>query len=492
VQPVKPLGSTRRMLTAPLPIMRQSRFFLALETIFVILSILVFSRALVFSLLDTGTLDVAAGVNADGSEPAVISQPKIFWLYVPIYLGTGLLILPRLRQVWRALRAEKYVALLLLLAVLSTVWSTAPRESLAKAIALIACTLFGVHLAIRYDTRQLLRLFAVAFAAIMLASVLVAIRYPQIGIMHGTHEGIWCGVFLHKNSLGSYMLLAGIVYFLLTTVRAKTRILYHAAFWLAFALLTLSCAKSSLLSWLLLFTILGAYFVRIKRPLIALFAMMAVVLAAGAFVMQYQYKVLPPILLEQIATSVSTSVFGPSSSLAQLGADIEAAQLNAPPSAFLATGDGRLRLWGELWEMIQERPWLGYGLGGFWRGMHGPSAQIWKLEEWHPPGAHNSFIDVWLDLGILGLGLLALSIWAALTATAAPLVKGAFNLDLLFPTAMLIALCLAKVGESGLFGANVLTWIMFVTAVINAQKIRASSDIQSPLPKTPEPASRPA
>jgi|GEM_PF-1471820 len=480
---VEQLGSLWDSLPSRLPIEKQSRLLRVLESTFVVFSILVFSRALVFNLLDTGTMDRMAGLNANGESASVISQPKIFWLYLLIYCGTGLLILPRLRMVIRALVSEKYVLLLLLVAALSILWSTDPRESLVKAIALIACTLFGVYLAIRYDTRQQMQLFAVAFSLIMIASLLVANYFPRIGVMRGVHEGIWRGVFLHKNTLGSYMLLAGSVFFLLTTEVSKSRILYHAAFWLAVTLLTLSCAKSALLSWMILFTVLSVYFARLNRPKVALIAIVSVVLAFCGFVMQYKYKVMPPILLSQVSTSVTKSGFGLSSAWAQLVSDFEAAQRNAPPGAFLATGSGRLRLWGHLWEKIQERPWLGYGLGGFWRGMQGPSADIWKQERWRPPGAHNSFIDLWLDLGVIGLGLLVLSVAAALMGSVAPIVKGAIDLDLLFPSAILISLCLAKIAEGGLFGANILTWILFVTAVINVQKILRQRD-ENPLSST--------
>jgi exopolysaccharide production protein ExoQ len=462
-----------------------------LEIAFVILSMLIFSRALVFSLLGAGHIDVTADLDSAGDEPAVISEPKLFWLYLPLYIGTGLLLLPRLRLVIRTLRAERYVALLLVLAVLSSVWSTDPRETLVKSGALIACTLFGVYLAIRYTILQQLQLFAAAFAAIIIASCFVALYVPRIGIMHGIHEGIWCGVFLHKNALGGYMLLAGIVYFLLTTDVAKIRVVYHAAFWLAFTLLTMSCAKASLLSWIILFTIVGAYCARIGRPRMAAIALVSVVLAASSFIVQYKYKVLPPILLSQVASNVATAGVDPASAWAQLVADFEAAQRNAPASAYLATGNGRLRLWGHLWEMIQQRPWLGYGFGGFWRGMQGPSAQIWLLEPWRPPGAHNSFIDVSLDLGFVGLGLLALSIGAALVGGVASVAKGTLQLGALFPMAMLIALCLAKVGESGLFGANILTWIIFVTAVLNAQKDRAGRARHAPSATPSEPAGGP-
>jgi exopolysaccharide production protein ExoQ len=462
------------------------RFLLIAEHAFIVFSILVFSRALIFNLFEASTTDFATGLNDTAGAPSGISQPKIFWLYLFIYIGTGLLILPRIRLVIRALFGEKYILLLILLAALSILWSTDPRDTLVKVIALGACTSFGVYLTIRYDVQQQMHLFAITFFLIIITSIFVAVYAPDIGIMHGIHEGIWRGVFLHKNALGTYMLLAGIVFFLLTIVVTKYRFFYFLAFCLAVLLLILSCAKSSLLSWVILFSVLGVYFARFNRPKVAVVAMVSVVFVLCAFVMQYKYKVMPPILAGQIATSIAKSNYSPPTAWAQLVSDFEAAQRMAPPGAFLATGDGRLRLWGHLWEKIKERPWLGYGVGGFWRGMHGPSADIWKLETWLPPGAHNGFIDLWLDLGVMGVGLLVLSIAFAMTGSIASIANGPSHSDLLFPVAILIGLCFVKVAEGELFGANVLTWVLFVTAVMNVQNHVGQSGEELVSPALPD------
>ena len=101
--------------------------------------------------------------------------------------------------------------------------------------------------------------------------------------------------------------------------------------------------------------------------------------------------------------------------------------------------------------------------------MHGPSADIWKLEPWRPTHAHNGFIDVWLDLGAIGLGVLLLSIIAAFFGCITVGVNHYLDLDLLFPLAIISGLCLLKIGEGALLTANSLTWILFVAAVINVQ-----------------------
>jgi O-antigen ligase len=337
--------------------------------------------------------------------------------------------------------------------------------------------LFGVYLAIRYNTRQQLQLLTVAFLLIILSSFIVALGAPHIGIMHGVHEGIWRGVFLHKNGLGSCMVLAGIVAILLTMEVSKYRWIFHLGFWLALILLCLACSKSALLSWIILFLSLGVYFARSSRPKMAVIASLSVTLAVCSFTLQYKYKVMPPILLAQITTSIASQGFGHYAKWENIVSDFEAVQRGAPIAAHLDTGGGRLRLWGHLSKKIQDRPWLGYGVGGFWRGMHGPSADIWKLEPWRPTHAHNGFIDVWLDLGAIGLSVILLSITTAIFCSITTSVNHYLVSDLLFPLAIISGLCLLKIGEGGLLGANSLTWILFVAAVINVQmRLRRSGE----------------
>lgn len=219
----------------------------------------------------------------------------------------------------------------------------------------------------------------------------------------------------------------------------------------------------------------------------AVIACLSVALAICSFTLQYKYKVMPPILLSQITTTIASQGFGHYVKWENTVSDFEVVQSGAPIAAHLDTGGGRLRLWRHLSKKIQDRPWLGYGIGGFWRGMHGPSADIWKLEPWRPPHAHNGFIDVWLDLGAIGLSVLLLSITAAVFGSITAGANHYPVLDLLFPMAIISVLCLLKTGEGGLLDANSLMWILFVAAVINVQmRLRSSGKrgVSSRLPVT--------
>jgi exopolysaccharide production protein ExoQ len=70
-----------------------------------------------------------------------------------------------------------------------------------------------------------------------------------------------------------------------------------------------------------------------------------------------------------------------------------------------STLTGRTQLWHECMVSILKRPMLGYGFDAFWRGMIGESARVTLAVHWLVPTAHNGALQLWLDLGAVGLTL---------------------------------------------------------------------------------------
>lgn len=68
----------------------------------------------------------------------------------------------------------------------------------------------------------------------------------------------------------------------------------------------------------------------------------------------------------------------------------------------------RLALWGQALELIWVHPILGYGLGGFALALE-PS-----VDDRTPIYAHNIYLDLWAELGIVGLSLFLLLLWHTL------------------------------------------------------------------------------
>lgn len=62
---------------------------------------------------------------------------------------------------------------------------------------------------------------------------------------------------------------------------------------------------------------------------------------------------------------------------------------------------GRTDLWAECWYFITQHPWLGYGYNSFWTVEN--TQDIAQQIDWYSGSAHSVYIDLWLNLGIIGL-----------------------------------------------------------------------------------------
>jgi exopolysaccharide production protein ExoQ len=74
---------------------------------------------------------------------------------------------------------------------------------------------------------------------------------------------------------------------------------------------------------------------------------------------------------------------------------------------------GRLPLWEELLDHAADRPILGYGYEGFWTEKR--IAAIMRSQGWSLQNAHNSYFEILLQLGCVGLFF---AIWFLLAGTS--------------------------------------------------------------------------
>lgn len=426
-----------------------------LEQGFAVLALLIYSGALMVDFFPP---------PEHGGAIAASNAPIKLFLFVTLYSITGILLLRDFAAALKLLVTHKYLTLLLLYCAASTLWSVEPGESIEKSAGIAGASMLALYLALRFPFATLLRVLTIVLSTIVVVSYLTALLVPDIGVMQGLHEGLWSGVFRHKNRLGFYATLAGVV-FLAGYLRSRPhRSWYMLGYILSATLLFFSCSKSSHLAWILLFVAIGLYLgaTGLRRP--ALICLLSVTLCSISLGAQFQYKVFPPLVLNQILHHVA------------LDANVDSAEAcesrfcdwitAAPPSAKLHTGAGRIRLWSLLGERVGDRPLLGYGIGGFWLGSNGPSAQVWERVGWKTPHAHNGFIDLILHLGLVGAALFLLFIFAAIKWTLQACLERKLDIQSLTYAAILACILLANIGESFLLVANSLPWILLLLATI--------------------------
>jgi exopolysaccharide production protein ExoQ len=118
--------------------------------------------------------------------------------------------------------------------------------------------------------------------------------------------------------------------------------------------------------------------------------------------------------------------------------------------------------------MIWKHPWLGYGYGGFWQGWDGESAYIWRIVGWMPGHPHNGYLALWLDLGLLGLGLFFLGFWRSYLQ-GLTWIRNSKTASDMWPIVQMTSIALASLTESSLLESNSLNWMLYVSACLSVR-----------------------
>jgi len=80
---------------------------------------------------------------------------------------------------------------------------------------------------------------------------------------------------------------------------------------------------------------------------------------------------------------------------------------------------GRLDIWSAVIEIAQQRPWFGWGWVSYWAPWVEPFDDLVVIRGVTYLQAHNAWLDVWFQLGILGLILVGILVLTTVTRTLA-------------------------------------------------------------------------
>jgi len=260
-------------------------------------------------------------------------------------------------------------------AILSYFWSPFPDLAFRRAIAVLLGSLYGIVLFLRFEFKELLRILYYVFAIIVILSFLVILFVPRLGLMGPPHPGEWRGAFIHKNALARISVMALLLFaFLWEQKKGLSR--YFLVFLIGLSLLMVYKANSMSSFLVIIILILSVVMINVARrakkhwPILVIF--LIGLLIFGAFIGLQESEFL----------------------LGLIGKD--------------ATMTGRIPMWELIIKIAMERPVLGYGYRTFWLGFNGPSALVWENFSWHPAHAHNGYLDVWLQLGLVGVILVSI------------------------------------------------------------------------------------
>lgn len=356
-----------------------------------------------------------------------------FYLWKLLVIGAIAFIIVRWKKVMSQIPVGKFLLAFLAFMWISRYWSIAPFKTAEETVKIIETTILGIYIATRYNFKEQTKLLTFIFSISAVLSLFYVFAMPNMGKMYGAGVsgdliGTWRGIYLHKNLLGRVMTIGGIFLILQPLTSKKYRLLGWLIFFISFQLIVGTNSKTALVGFLFLVGI---------SPI--------------ARVFRWNPSVGIPLYLSAMMIGGVGAVF--------LGDNWDAALASIDKDPTL---NGRLPIWEIMVERIEERPWLGYGYKAFWQGWQGKfSAPIWRTIVWKPDHAHNGFIDLMVDFGVLGTLIFALAFLDCILKSINR-IRFTGSLESLWPLGFMTFYVIMNQTQTALVHPYSIQWLIFV------------------------------
>jgi O-antigen ligase len=372
-------------------------------------------------------------------------------MIVLILLGLFVLC-SRANVVKEILSRNKWLCLLCVYIFLSVIWSNFPAISLRRSFRSVGTLVVVLIVLTERDPREAMSVLLRRLYLIIIPLSIVAIKYfRNIGVGY-TWDGVeemWVGLTKDKNNLGQVAVCSGL---LCTWQILRSRpnkkltldlLLLIGTLWLLRGSETSHSSTAIVGYFIGVVVLIGLQLVK-RRAALAKRVIQRATLA---------FLVLAPavyMVLDQLDFS-PTKVL-----LETTGRD--------------ATLSDRTFLWKDLLDNVAKSPILGVGFGAFWVGPSGYSLYPlpnWSkvTHTWRPGQGHNGFIDVCVDLGVVGLALL-LPVIRSAVAGALDDLQYDFEFGRLRLT-LLLTVLVNNLTESSLLDGTHSFWFLFLLAGVN-------------------------
>lgn len=415
------------------------------EAIFVRLSLFHISSALLPLILSGGISE------GDSVDISTIDLSLIAKINLLIYAVAFALLVLRWKKALSFASKNIFYWFFVIFASFSYFWSSMPETTFKGVVYGLGTTFFGIYIASRYTLKEQLNHVTWTLGLIITLSVLFAVGLPQYGLMGGVHEGAVRGIYVHKNVFSPMIVLSVVVFFLQALDARENKWLLWGLFATSIALGIMS--RSS--------TALGLIVV-----------MLSICLCCRVFRWRYEVLISAILLILMVGTFgvLWFTQFGGAELLfGAVGKDI--------------TLSRRTEIWSYVWDSIQRKPWLGYGLSGYWNGLDGPSAYVERAMRVKVHYAHNGFLDICLNFGFIGLSLFV-SNFLFVTCKSLSLLRKSTEAASVWILISLLYIILTNLTEGNLAALNSLGWVFYTTATFSLFTVRQQKVFPSSSYKT--------
>lgn len=315
--------------------------------------------------------------------------------------------------------------------VVSIGWSDQPASTAAKGVTFVTMFFCMGFFALRLDSVSLIRGAAYGALATLCMSLIAVAIVPHLAATTEFHDGAWRGIYSQKNVLGRAASIA-IAFLLMLRLYAigREKALCSIGIGFGFFMVFMSQSATSLAVSLMLIIIV---------PMVRFFSAFSIKTRLLSFASIIAALILMIVFIPEILDGLAM--------LMGRKADLT----------------GRVPLWEYVLSDAWKRPYLGYGLGGYYTESR---SYLFQDElEWMPEQSHNGLLDLFIELGAVGffIGFMAfVAYWveAIIQSRFAPEPTRVLCL------CMVLLIILFNVTESNFFRPSNLFWIVFLVSAM--------------------------
>jgi O-antigen ligase len=350
-------------------------------------------------------------------------------------------------QIWKT---NKWLILFLLFCALSLFWTIDWVKTLYKSILVIISTLVAAYLGVRYRDKQWATIIVIFSISVILLSYFLVLFLPEAAIMDTPqHAGSWRGAFSHRNYMGAIVAYCNVNILLLIIVgkTLRLRILLAVSYLLSWGLIIMSRSATGMILAFLLNAVLLLYLAFLQW---------------GKLLRSQHYTIIVGCLVIVALVIILNSnwAFG------LVGRT--------------STLTGRVPLWIFLFDKVSNHNLLfGYGFGTIWDYLQFriEAARVlgWPFEI---VNSHNGFVDMFVYLGLVGLGMFLVMTFQVVSRVFSFLAKEQTNSST-WALITLVYVFVSNLTISFFFEFETFHWVLFISVLFMASSQKAGSISES-------------
>lgn len=297
-------------------------------------------------------------------------------VYIFLFISSAILIVQNPKSTLSFIRSEKYLTLFILFCLISFLWSDYSLISFKRSFQLFVTFITILNAVLYVSSDRLILSLKIVSYIYIIVTFFSGLLIPQA--IDPTF-GSWRGIELTKNLLGhtSLMIFTLGIYFFYESRNKLSTYTNFILIILSILAIILSGSSTNMIGFIVVVLILSItnidkYFSPLGVGRLFSNLIMITIILASIILSRYSAEIL----------SFIPGLFGKDLSFT-----------------------GRDLIWAYIWTEIQKEFWLGYGYGSYW--IMGTSvidlfqgAVGWRVNE-----AHNGFLEIMLQTGIIGFTL---------------------------------------------------------------------------------------